>query len=105
MSALNEPKVDNNQSSRLLSLIGDTLMHFGSDIENDIGFGDGIANQTTAFIELAAGSLSWILVNRDEGYTNDYIEDLFKSVRSRTLAQMAGRRTHHAESSARTEKA
>jgi hypothetical protein len=53
-------------------------------------FGDGIANQTTAFIELAAGSLSWILVNRDEGCTNDYTEDLFESVRSRTLAHMAG---------------
>jgi len=94
MSTLDQLGNDNNRPSALYNLIGDTLMLFSIDVTTKFDLDDDINQRVPALIELAAGSLTWILLNQEE-YTNDYVEQLFESVRSKTLAHIA-RRVHPA---------
>ena len=94
MSTLDQLENDNTRPSELHDLIGKTLMFFSNDVITNFNLDDDISECVEALVELAAESLTWILLNQEE-YTNDYVEQLFESVRSKTLAHIA-RRVHPA---------
>jgi len=94
MSTLDQLENDNTRPSELYDLIGKTLMFFSNDVITNFNLDDDISECVEALVELAAESLTWILLNQEE-YTNDYVEQLFESVRSKTLAHIA-RRVHPA---------
>jgi len=91
MSTLDQLGYSKNRPSTLLSLIGDTLMIFTGKVTNDFGLDNDISECVPALCELAAGALVWILINREEEYTDDYVEGLFNTVRSKTSALLHGR--------------